>query len=111
MATRLITVLVTCALGGCGSASDPVSAPKPALTFSAIAPDTYATAIEPAAARPEIEKAFRAKCGAKPWCKVIGFGDADAVAKALPLTDREAAAVKVIYTLNRSSGMDEFVWS
>lgn len=94
--------------GACSGSPEAPTAGR--ATFRTIAPDTSAMIFDPATARAEVEAAARAHCTGKQWCKVLGWSDPGAAATAMPLTDREVAAQRFGYTLNRSSGMDEFRW-
>lgn len=94
--------LVAC-LAGCGGAA--LSSPR------TIAPDTFAVSFAADRSHAEIEHAARDLCQGKQFCKVLGWTDPSTMASALPMTDRELAALKFSLTINRISGMDEASWS
>lgn len=54
--------------------------------------------------------AAREHCAKLSWCKVIGWRDGAARAKAMPMVDREANTVAFNYMLNRETGLDEATW-
>ena len=75
-----------------------------------IAPDVFAVVFPEGTDRDQVEAVARQTCGERQFCKVLGWTDAGAVARALPMTDRELAAQKFIITINRPTGMDEVIW-
>ena len=82
-----------------------------AVTFKAIGRDTYAMIFAAASDHASVEGAVRSQCSGKQWCKVLGWTNASAAASAMPMTDREVAALRFSYTLNRVTGLDEATWS
>ena len=56
------------------------------------------------------DDAARKECGDRQWCKVFGWTDASFVARAMPMTDREAGALTFSYSLNRATGLDQALW-
>jgi hypothetical protein len=81
------------------------------LEFKTVALTTYAAVI-PGDADPEaLDRAARAHCAGKDYCTVIGWVDPDKVATGFPMTDREAAAVKFQYDLNRNSGFERSLFA
>lgn len=94
------------------AATAAVHAVAPATpAFHQIASDTFAMVYDAASPRPAVEQAMRGQCAGKQWCKVFGWTAATAAATAMPMTDREADALKVSYTLNRATGVDEVRWA
>lgn len=51
----------------------------------------------------------REACGSAQLCNVKIWTDADKVARALPMTDREVNAIEAAYLVNRKTGADEFL--
>ncbi len=96
-------VLIALVLAGCSAAP-----PKP--DAARIATDTFAMTFDSAAARSDVEREARVVCGSKQWCKVLGWSDPALAAKAMPMTDREVAALKFDLTINRATGIDRMRW-
>jgi hypothetical protein len=94
------------ALAGCGSGTPSADQSMLALSYRPIGSDIFATVIPRSAKPADIDRAARAQCGGKAWCQVIGWVDADLEATAMPMTNREAAAVAYDLSINRSSGRD-----
>lgn len=73
--------------------------------------DIYSLTFDRRASHEAVERAIRAHCAGKDWCKVIGWDNPDLAATKLPMTDRQADGERVGYTFNRATGMDEASWS
>lgn len=94
----------------CSSNSEPPAAPAPQFiempglaTYAMIIPaDMSAAAIEPAA---------KEKCGSNAMCDVFAWSARAYAARALPMTDAEAAALKFHYKLNRNTGFEQSLWN
>jgi hypothetical protein len=69
-------------------------------------PDTFTLILKPDAKTADIEAAARAHCGARSFCKVLGWIDPSRVARGMPMTDRELLGQVFNYSLNRSTGLD-----
>lgn len=81
------------------------------LKFATIGRDIF-TVVIPAGALPDdIDRATRKHCARKEFCKVMGWTDADRVATAMPMSNREAAALAYDLTINRNSGMDRSLFA
>jgi len=77
-----------------------------AFPFKAIGSGIY-TVIIPRDAKPEaIDRAARAQCAGKSLCDVWGWVDADRVATAPQMTNRETAARIYSLKINRNTGYD-----
>lgn len=86
-----------------------VDDPKPEFIRMSTA-DHFAVIITPQAKPAAVEAAAREKCGEQQFCKVLGWTDRDLAARALPMLDREVAALVFAYTLNRSTGLEQVQW-
>lgn len=53
----------------------------------------------------------REVCGARSFCIVTGWVDANLAARGFPFTDREAEAIAFSYRLNREAGNEQILWS
>jgi Cell Wall Hydrolase len=53
----------------------------------------------------------RSACGARDYCKVMGWTDKSALAKALPLTDAQQAALAFSYLRNRNQNFEKALWN
>jgi hypothetical protein len=100
-----LILIVSIALGSCGS---PPAEYAP--SFKPIANDMLATVVDPARSRTKIEADMRKACEGKQFCAVFGWTDPIKAASAMPMTDREAAAVAVTLSINRASGLDQILW-
>lgn len=58
-----------------------------------------------------LEKIARNECGPRDFCKVFAWQNRDAMAHGFPMTDREAAAMVFIYTVNRNNGFEQSLWN
>jgi hypothetical protein len=95
-------------LGGCGGGGETLRASG--LEFREIAPDAYVVVIDPHADVAATETAIRKHCATEPVCTVLGWTDAGAAARALPMNDREGAALAVRFERNDPAGMDDMMW-
>lgn len=71
----------------------------------------YAGAIAEGATPDSLEKAARAVCEGQTHCSVYGWRDASQAASAMPMLEREQAALDFSYTLNRSTGLERVLWN
>ena len=77
------------------------------LTFASIGGgDLFATAFPSKAAPDAIDQAARAQCAGRQWCEVFGWTDPTKVASAMPMTNRETAALAYQLIINRTTGRD-----
>lgn len=56
-----------------------------------------------------LRSAAKDRCAARAFCKLLGFAGEAARARAMPMTDPEAAAVRFDYTVNRATGLEQAI--
>lgn len=105
MTVRFRIVMLAALAAGCSAAQE-----GGAATFRTIGRDTSAMVFAASTSHAAVEAAARKHCAGRQWCKVLGWTDPRAAATAMPMTEREMAAQKFSYTLNRETGMDEAEW-
>lgn len=99
----IIVVALAVAIGG-----SKVNSSGAGITFARIGTSQLDSVLIPPGTPGEaVNRAVRAHCAGRSWCKVLGWSNADYLPGAMPLTDREAAAQIYSYTLNRETGADE----
>ncbi len=94
----------------CNSNSDTPAAPAPQF-FEMPGLATYAMIIPANMAADAIEPATKEKCGSNAMCDVFAWAGRSSAARALPMTDAEAAALKFHYKLNRNTGFEQSLWN
>ena len=70
----------------------------------------FAVQLAKAAKPDEIITAARALCAANANCTVMGWREPAQLPGAMPLLDREAAAMSFSYALNRTTGLEQVLW-
>lgn len=70
----------------------------------------FAVQLPADADRAVVEGQARALCGDKTHCSVYGWVDPANVARAMPMLDREVAALTFSYSLNRTTGFERALW-
>ncbi len=59
----------------------------------------------------ELEKTIRDYCGAREFCKVLGWTDPEFAPRGFPMSEREVEAQVLSYGINRSTGWEQFFWN
>lgn len=114
---RAIAVGLALALSGCGenqAAKSPQAeaVAKPLPEFIQLPGlDNWAMIVPAGAAPNDFTLWAKDQCGAAAICGVYAWSDKAAAARALPMTDPEAASMVFSYGLNRNSGFEQSLWN
>lgn len=102
-------LLFAISLTGCSEGRDPnAPTPTPAPVFRPWqGPDTFVMIIPKRMTAVAVRVSARSHCGAREFCQVHGWVDADAAATGYPMTDREAAHQSFRYAVNRTTGYED----
>lgn len=106
---RSLAILGTClALVACGG--ETVSEePKPEFrTIPGLG--NFAMIIPPALDPATLFELAKDHCGSERICSVYGWTESGNVARAMPMTDAEFAALRFQYSVNRNSGFEKALW-
>lgn len=103
-------LLALVALAGCAdplpTESEFFASPAKALPGQGI----FAVQLTNTAKPDQIVSAARALCAGAPICTVMGWREPAPLPGALPLLDRELAAMSFRYGLNRNTGFEQVLW-
>jgi len=73
-------------------------------------PGTLAIEVPEGMAADRLPELARQQCEGQQICQLFAWPKGQAVATAMPLTDREAAGVVYSYSLNRMTGLERSLW-
>lgn len=95
--------LAALTLASCGSGSDMQFTPMGGL-------NNWALLIPLDAQQAEIEAAAKEKCRSDTHCSVLGWTDEANMAETMEMLDREYAALKFRYDVNRTTSHEQVLW-
>lgn len=96
--------------------ADPVTSPAgaPRILASETIPGTtfpvHTLVVEAGVGAGDLTAKARDLCGAAQFCDVRAWTDPASVGRGWPLTEREIAAVKYSYAINRATGAETEIW-